>query len=183
MKPLSFKWFTSWYLIHNMTCFFNLLVSNRPTVVPCETQQCIHSLPPEERVGGARTKDRGRGRARGTGSLFRPSTVVCQAERRGRGGGREICGAEEVLQEAAVAMATELSRWPDSSEHGTMKGGGGNTKKKHIFKSVLTCWLEKCVRARVGVWMNLSISASQHCPPAGERDADGALGLINVSTL
>lgn len=129
---------------------FYLLVSFRLIVMLRETQQCVRSLPPEEGVGGAEAKSRGRGRARGR--LFRPSTVW-QAEKRGRG---ERCGAEEVLQEAVVAVATELRRWPDSSECSTVKRRGKKKKwrAKKKKKSLVTCWLEVCFCASRRAWIS-----------------------------
>lgn len=111
----------------------------------------VNSLPPEEGVGGARAKSRGRGRARGTRGLFRPSTVVWQAERRGRGERR--WGAEKVLQEAAVAMATKLSSRPDSSvcvapwKEEKVKGKKNNNKYKNHWSH--TDW--KSVALQAGV--------------------------------
>lgn len=61
----------------------------------------IITLPPEEGVG-AGGKDRG-GR--------RPLGSARGREDESRGGG---CRGEEMLQEAAVAMTTVLSSWPDS---------------------------------------------------------------------
>lgn len=141
-----------------------------------ETQQCVRSLPPEEGVGGAEAKSRGRGRARGR--LFRPSTVW-QAEKRGRG---ERCGAEEVLQEAAVAVATELRRWPDSSECSTVKRRGKKkwrAKKKKITGHMLTRSVLLCKQA----CMNLSISAIRRWPLPVCMNANRARRLINTSTL
>lgn len=61
----------------------------------------IITLPPQEGVG-AGGKDRGRRRPLG-------STRGQEDESRRRGG-----RGEEMLQEAAVAMTTVLSSWPDS---------------------------------------------------------------------